>query len=134
MNNQPSVPLSIGLRVGHRADSLWKVGTIRFIGTTQFSNGVWVGIELDQPEGKNDGSIGGIRYFECVASSSKQYQIDNDSLYGLFVRPNSVKPLSEIDRLSGTTTPIMQRSTSSTMTKKVCIGSLIYFLFFFYDN
>ncbi|CAL8104193.1 unnamed protein product [Calicophoron daubneyi] len=41
-------------------------GVIRFIGQTQFAPGVWYGIELEQPVGKNNGSIGGVRYFECA--------------------------------------------------------------------
>lgn len=48
-----------------RNTSLLQTGTLRFCGTTEFASGQWVGIELDNAEGKNDGSVGGIRYFIC---------------------------------------------------------------------
>ncbi|XP_068766346.1 CAP-Gly domain-containing linker protein 3 [Struthio camelus] len=59
--------LCLGLQLGdrvrlHGAD---KVGTLRFCGTTAFASGQWAGVELDEPEGKNDGSVGGVRYFIC---------------------------------------------------------------------
>lgn len=44
-----------------------KPGQIAYIGETQFAPGEWAGIVLDQPIGKNDGSVGGIRYFQCEA-------------------------------------------------------------------
>uniref|UniRef100_A0A8C0ZTT5 CAP-Gly domain-containing protein n=1 Tax=Castor canadensis TaxID=51338 RepID=A0A8C0ZTT5_CASCN len=52
-----------------------KMGTVRYIGPTDFQEGTWVGVELDLPSGKNDGSIGGKQYFQCNPG------------YGLLVRP-----------------------------------------------
>uniref|UniRef100_A0A8C7Y555 CAP-GLY domain containing linker protein 3 n=1 Tax=Oryzias sinensis TaxID=183150 RepID=A0A8C7Y555_9TELE len=58
--------VSLGLKLGDRVvldDN--KTGSLRFCGTTEFASGQWVGVELDEPEGKNDGSVGGVRYFIC---------------------------------------------------------------------
>ncbi len=41
------------------------LGVCRFCGQTQFNPGVWVGIELDEPIGKNNGSVSGVQYFTC---------------------------------------------------------------------
>ncbi|TDL26723.1 hypothetical protein BD410DRAFT_783837 [Rickenella mellea] len=61
-------------------DGMKKRGTVRFVGPTKFGKGgVWVGIEYDEPLGKNDGSVQGERYFSCR------------SPYGAFVRPNIVQ-------------------------------------------
>ncbi|XP_035209279.1 CAP-Gly domain-containing linker protein 3-like [Stegodyphus dumicola] len=72
-NSQDSHEFSIGDRVlisGHRK------GTIRFAGETEFASGFWYGIELDKPQGKNDGSINGVQYFSCTPG------------YGLFAPPH----------------------------------------------
>lgn len=42
-----------------------QVGSLRFCGSTEFSGGLWAGVELDKPEGKNDGSVAGVQYFTC---------------------------------------------------------------------
>ena len=53
-------------------------GTVRFIGTTHFAVGDWIGVELTEATGKNDGAVQGERYFDCEAG------------YGMFIRPTAV--------------------------------------------
>ena len=38
------------------------VGSVRFVGNTAFAPGLWVGLELDYPGGKNDGQVDGVRF------------------------------------------------------------------------
>ncbi|XP_035391305.1 CAP-Gly domain-containing linker protein 1 isoform X1 [Electrophorus electricus] len=63
-------------------DRVWvngnKPGYIQFIGNTQFAPGQWAGIVLDEPIGKNDGAVAGIRYFQC------------EDLRGIFTRPSKL--------------------------------------------
>lgn len=54
-------------------------GAIRFIGATEFKQGLWIGVEYDEPVGKNDGMVDGVRYFSCRPKC------------GAFLRPNKVK-------------------------------------------
>uniref|UniRef100_A0AAX7UXX9 Kinesin family member 13Ba n=1 Tax=Astatotilapia calliptera TaxID=8154 RepID=A0AAX7UXX9_ASTCA len=70
-----------------------KAGTVRYIGVTQFAEGVWVGVELDTPVGKNDGSVGGQRYFHCKPG------------YGVLVRPNRLSSRERTNRQTGEFTP-----------------------------
>uniref|UniRef100_A0A8C2SNE0 CAP-Gly domain containing linker protein family member 4 n=2 Tax=Coturnix japonica TaxID=93934 RepID=A0A8C2SNE0_COTJA len=59
--------LSLGLKLGDRVVIAGqKVGTLRFCGTTEFASGQWAGIELDEAEGKNNGSVGKVQYFKCA--------------------------------------------------------------------
>jgi dynactin 1 len=57
-------------------------GVIRFVGQTAFASGDWVGVELEDSTGKNDGSVQGERYFDCAMGR------------GMFVRPTTVTILA----------------------------------------
>nr|XP_055063588.1 CAP-Gly domain-containing linker protein 1 isoform X2 [Misgurnus anguillicaudatus] len=75
---------SVGERVWVNGN---KPGQVQFIGGTQFAPGQWAGIVLDEPIGKNDGSVSGIRYFHC------------EDLRGIFTRPSKLSrtPVAERD-------------------------------------
>uniref|UniRef100_H2ZX73 CAP-Gly domain-containing protein n=1 Tax=Latimeria chalumnae TaxID=7897 RepID=H2ZX73_LATCH len=77
-----------------------KAGTIRYIGTTDFAEGIWVGVELDVPAGKNDGSIGGRQYFKCNPG------------YGVLVRPSRVAKATGAIRRRSSGLRIQQTSAS----------------------
>ncbi|XP_038159631.1 CAP-Gly domain-containing linker protein 2 isoform X2 [Cyprinodon tularosa] len=62
-----------------------KPGVIAYLGETQFAPGQWAGVILNDLVGKNDGSVGGVRYFEC------------QPLQGIFTRPSKLtrQPVGE---------------------------------------
>ncbi|XP_035243076.1 CAP-Gly domain-containing linker protein 4-like isoform X3 [Anguilla anguilla] len=57
---------AMGIQIGDRVVIAGqKVGILRFCGSTDFAGGQWAGVELDDPEGKNNGSVAGVQYFSC---------------------------------------------------------------------
>ncbi len=39
-----------------------KNGILRYIGSVKFAEGLFCGVELDEPDGKHDGQVNDIRY------------------------------------------------------------------------
>jgi len=86
--------LAESITVGSRcevkfAGQLPRRGEVKFVGTVHFKSGAWVGVQYDEPVGKNDGSIDGKKYFECRAK------------YGSFLRPSNITcgDYPEVDEL-----------------------------------
>lgn len=53
-------------KVGRRVEIAGKdvQGVIAFYGPTSFASGKWIGVKLDEPKGKNNGSVKGQVYFQ----------------------------------------------------------------------
>ncbi|KAK4550673.1 hypothetical protein LTR36_000252 [Oleoguttula mirabilis] len=75
-----------GIKTGARCrllpDSDARRGEVMYVGdVSEIPGGIgaWVGVKLDEPTGKNDGSVKGKRYFECAANC------------GVVVRPERVE-------------------------------------------
>ena len=66
--------------------------TVRFVGTTSFQVGEWVGLELEDYSGKNDGSVKGEQYFECEMGR------------GMFVRPGAITAVKRKSSVAGSAT------------------------------
>jgi len=53
-------------------------GLVKYVGKILNKDGDWIGVELDNPEGLNDGTVDEVRYFESKAK------------HGVFLRPEKV--------------------------------------------
>jgi len=68
----------VGTLIRFTASSEEHIGRVGFVGPTDFAAGVWVGVVLDTPAGKNDGSVKGKKYFACPPD------------HGIFIRPQMI--------------------------------------------
>ncbi|XP_044598669.1 dynactin subunit 1-like isoform X2 [Cotesia glomerata] len=67
-------------KIGARVEIAGKdcQGTIAYIGHPSFASGKWIGVILDEPKGKNNGTVKGQSYFKCSEN------------YGMFVRQSQL--------------------------------------------
>lgn len=68
-------------------------GTVAFTGHPSFATGKWIGVILDEPKGKNNGTVKGQSYFKCPEN------------HGMFVRPIQLKLLDEAGNVIDPTSP-----------------------------
>ncbi|OQV02696.1 CAP-Gly domain-containing protein [Cladophialophora immunda] len=77
----------LNVKVGQRVETQdGKQGTVRYIGHIHVASGEWLGLELADDTGKNDGSVKGERYFNCAPG------------HGIFVRKESAKETESDER------------------------------------
>lgn len=108
----------VGARVAFGAG---KTGIVRFVGETDFASGEWVGIELERPEGKNNGELNGRVYFTCAPN------------HGLFVKKSMVRTVlssfsganktSLSQRVSGTEASVSSGSRLSGQTTRSSLST-----------
>lgn len=70
-----------------------KKGVIRFIGKIQGKTDEYIGVQLDQPCGKNNGDVDGKPYFKVQKKSEK-------GSFGVFVKAVSIKAVPKGPRPS----------------------------------
>uniref|UniRef100_UPI0037E70690 dynactin subunit 1-like isoform X3 n=1 Tax=Semicossyphus pulcher TaxID=241346 RepID=UPI0037E70690 len=78
-------------------------GTVAYIGATLFASGKWVGVILNEPKGKNDGTVQGKRYFTCEEN------------HGIFVRQSQIQVVEDG---SSTTSPDTPESGIAKISKQ----------------
>lgn len=80
-------------------------GSVAYVGYPTFATGKWIGVILDEPKGKNNGTVRGHAYFTC------------DDNYGVFVRQSQIQLLDNEDNPMETSISAMSepelRSTTS---------------------
>ncbi|GAM18653.1 hypothetical protein SAMD00019534_018280, partial [Acytostelium subglobosum LB1] len=78
--NEPT-DIKVGDRCLIISDDLGRIGSVAYIGKVEgAASGYWIGISLDLPQGKNNGTLKGVRYFDCQGDK-----------YGCFVRAKHLK-------------------------------------------
>ena len=86
-------------------------GVIAFVGETRFAKGDWAGVVLDDTVGKNNGSVQGVRYFECQPG------------HGIFTK---LEKLTKINQIPGDSRRIsVSESTDSKAESSLKIGARV---------
>lgn len=96
----------MSLEIGTRVKTSSGNGKVVFTGQTQFQEGDWVGVILDTPTGKNNGTVKGVEYFQCEPN------------FGVFVKASAVE-LEDSMKKSGLKAPAASaiRKDSSVMSR-----------------
>jgi dynactin 1 len=102
-------------------------GIIRWLGRGAFAAGDWVGLELPDDNGKNDGSVKGERYFECAPGHGMM--IRPEAISAILMQPppsTKAKPANSVatkPKPSNGITPDVARKRQSLMSTASTTGS-----------
>ncbi|KOX69877.1 Dynactin subunit 1 [Melipona quadrifasciata] len=91
-------------KIGQRVEVPGKdcQGVIAYIGYPSFAPGKWIGVILDEPKGKNNGTIKGQCYFKCAEN------------HGMFVRQSQLILLDEAGNRTEPASPSSAGSSATT--------------------
>ncbi|ERM99679.1 tubulin-folding cofactor E [Amborella trichopoda] len=88
MSSDKQPDFKIDRRV-HSVDDPHRTGTVKYVGPVHGYSGFWVGLDWDNGDGKHDGSVNGVRYFQARSEHS-----------GSLVRPHALsKGISFVEAL-----------------------------------
>ena len=111
-------------------------GAVRFVGDVHFQPGLWVGVQYDEPTGKNDGSVGGQRWARgntavsgtictshltqfltspIILTLCRYFTCQNK--YGGFVRPAAVQVGAGLERLKWVKCVKLRRCLTEDFTR-----------------
>jgi dynactin 1 len=97
-----------------------KEGKVRYIGPLHFTDGEWIGLELTEPLGKNNGTVRGETYFSCQENHGIFYKASTD--FEVIEEPKangkSAVPTSKTRPPSVGLSSTRSRPTSSAVTGK----------------
>ncbi|KAI0723930.1 hypothetical protein C8T65DRAFT_734439 [Cerioporus squamosus] len=100
---------TVGTRISHSGT----LGTVRYVGSVDGTQGVWLGVEWDDPKrGKHDGVKDGKRYFTCLVPNS-----------GSFIRPTAAGLSYGVTFLHALTAKYIEIPHGSDSLEKVILGS-----------
>jgi len=100
--------LKIGQKVDVCKDGNKFRGTVAYVGTTLFSPGKWIGVILEEKEGKNNGTVMAKTYFSCKNG------------HGMFVRQSNcilVDDISDDTNSGAVSTPIADEKNKSAKSR-----------------
>jgi len=87
-------------------------GVVRYIGCVNSQESTWIGVELDETKGENDGTVDKRWYFKC------------NEQRGIFVRPDSIQIIEEKKKPGVTSINTNKQSTgaNTSATSKISAG------------
>ena len=108
--------LTVGIRVKIKSRDPPTNATIKFIGRTKFGTGYWIGVEVDDDSGKNDGTVNDQKYFNCKDKK------------GLFVRQGVLAVVGHVNRSSHQNSNEINKKAKLTGLLKLKVCSMMDYL------
>ncbi|XP_052866456.1 restin homolog isoform X3 [Anopheles cruzii] len=124
--------LNVGDRVIVSSGFGSRPGMLKYLGETKFASGTWCGVQLDDASGKNDGTVDGVRYFECPAKCGIFVPIAKVTLSpsarktsARLSRSNSKESLNSLATMSSIATTATSRLRMSAQRKSSAAATAV---------